>query len=131
MKWVMVVLTLLCACTLMRLNGAAQAGNEKPAATVAGKWHFVLNTQGGDRDIDADFQQDGKNVTGKFGKDDAKGTFDDGKLNMEFTVNSEEAGPGTMKIAALLDVASPDKNALKGTWEFQTYSGSFNATRVH
>ena len=121
MKWLIATaLTVVCAGLIAPLRAA-----DKPAATVAGKWHFVLNTEGGDREIDATFEQDGKNVSGKFGKDDAKGTFDDGKLKMEFLLNSEEAGPGTMKLTG--ELAS---DALTGNWEFQTYSGTYKATRV-
>ena len=126
MKWVLAMaVTVVCAGLIAPLSGVAQATDEKSAPSLAGKWHFVLNTEGGDRDIDADFHQDGAKVTGKFGKDDAKGAFADGKLNMEFTVNSEEAGPGTMKL-----VGSFDKDVLTGTWEFQTYTGTYKATRV-
>ncbi len=102
MKWLMaIVVTVVCAAAVTApLSRAGQ--DAKAATTVAGKWHFVLNTEGGDRDIDANFEQDGKKVTGKFGKDDVKGTFEDGKLKLEFLLNSEEAGPGTMKITAKL-----------------------------
>jgi hypothetical protein len=94
-------------------------------ATVTGKWHFVLNTEGGDREIEAVFQQDGDQVTGKWATGDVKGTFTDGKLNLEFPFNSEEAGAGTMKIkGALAD------DGLSGDWGFLEYTGSFKATRV-
>jgi len=96
-----------------------------PAATVAGKWHFVLNTEGGDREIDSEFKQDGDQVTGKWGSGDVKGTFTDGKLNLEFPFTSDEAGPGTMKIKGTLAA-----DALTGDWGFNEYSGSFKATRV-
>jgi hypothetical protein len=64
-------------------------------------------------------------VTGKWDKSDVKGTFTDGKLNLEFPINSEEAGPGTLKIKG--DLAN---DALTGTWEFQEYNGTFKATRA-
>lgn len=123
MKWLMVMAAVLGAWLAAPASGAGQ--DDKAASTVAGKWHFVLNTEGGDREVDANFQQDGKNVTGKFGKDDAKGTFEDGKLKLEFTLNSDEVGPGTMKITAALD-----HDVITGDWEFQTYSGTFKATRT-
>jgi hypothetical protein len=126
MKWLMAIaMTLVCLGMVAPLSALAQAGDNKAPQTIAGKWHFVLNTDGGDRELEADFQLDGKNVTGKFGKDDAKGTYEEGKLNLEFTLNSEEAGTGTMKIVGALA-----NDALTGTWEFQTYSGSYKATRV-
>lgn len=126
MKWLMVMVVAVASVGLSALPGrAGQADDKKAATTIAGKWHFVLNTEGGDRDIDANFEQNGKQVTGKFGKDDAKGTFDDGKLQLEFSLNSQEAGPGKMKIKG--DLAN---DAMTGNWDFQTYNGTFKATRV-
>lgn len=121
MKWLMAM-----AVTVFGLGVMTPVMQAQDAVvTVAGKWHFVLNTEGGDREIDATFEQDGSKVTGKFGKDDAKGSYEDGKLKMEFPVNSEEAGPGTMKLTGKLA-----KDVLTGDWEFQTYSGTYKATRV-
>ncbi len=126
MKWLIAMaVTVVCAGLIAPVHAGQNAGGDKAAVTVAGKWHFVLDTEGGDRNIDANFQQDGKNVTGKFGKDDAKGTFEDGKLTMEFAMNSDEVGPGTMKIKGGLG-----KDTLTGDWAFQTYSGTYKATRV-
>ena len=125
MKWLMaIVVTVACVGLAAPLSRAGQE-DKAAAATLAGKWHFVLNTEGGDRDVDAHFEQDGQNVTGKFGKDDVKGTFDDGKLKLEFAMNSDEVGPGTMKITGGLA-----NDALTGNWDFQTYSGTYKATRV-
>ncbi len=76
--------------------------------------------------FDPVFQQDGEQVTGKWGNGDVKGTFTEGKvLNLEFPVNSEEAGPGTLKIKGELA-----DDALSGNWSFNDYSGTFKATRV-
>ena len=108
--------------------GAALAmprGKNDPAPSVAGKWHFVLNTEGGDREFDPVFQQDGDKVTGKWGDGDVKGTFADGKLDLAFPVTSDEAGPGTLKIKGQL---ADDK--LAGYWAFNEYSGTFKATRT-
>src|SRR3569833_4108642 len=45
-------------------------------AGIAGKWHFVLATPGGDREVDADFAvDDDGNVTGKWGNADVAGTY--------------------------------------------------------
>lgn len=93
--------------------------------TVAGKWHFVLSTEGGDREFDPIFKQDGDKITGKWGEGDVKGTFADGKLNLEFPVTSDEAGPGTLKIKGQLA-----DETLTGDWGFNEYSGSFKATRT-
>ena len=111
------------AALLVPFSTAKSADNP---ATVAGKWHFVLDTEGGDRTFDPVFQQDGEQVTGKWGNGDVKGTFTEGKLlNLEFPVNSEEAGPGTLKIKGELA-----DDALSGNWSFNDYSGTFKATRV-
>jgi hypothetical protein len=75
--------------------------------------------------MDSDFQVDGDQVSGKFGKTDVKGTFTDGKLNLEFPLNSDEAGPGTMKIKGELA-----GDTLTGNWSFQEHDGTFKASRV-
>jgi hypothetical protein len=101
------------------------ARNQTQAGSIAGKWHFVFQTPDGTREFDATFQQDGDKVTGKWAdKDDVKGTFSDGKLALAFTANSDEAGPGTLKIDGALA-----EDALTGNWSFQTYDGAFKATR--
>jgi hypothetical protein len=94
--------------------------------TIDGKWHFVLDTPGGDRELDAEFTvaEDGK-VTGNFGKADVAGTFKDGHLALDFTMTSEESGEtAPMKIDGKLD----DGMALGGTWEFSSYNGTFKAS---
>jgi hypothetical protein len=93
-------------------------------AGIAGKWDFVLDTEGGERKAPAEFTLDGDNVTGKWGGADVKGTFTDGKLDLSFPFTSDEAGPGTLGIKGKLD-----GEALVGDWSFQTYSGTFKATR--
>ena len=109
---------------------AAQApGAVVPAAstTIVGKWHFVLDTPGGDREADADLSvdQDGK-VTGKFGDSDVVGTYKDGKLDLDFPFTSEELGQtAELKFTGKLD----DTSELAGTWEFVSYSGTFKASR--
>ena len=115
-------------CLLIGLLVAHGPGSAVAAQAngVAGKWHFVLDTEGGDRDVDATLEQSGNQVTGKWGgKDEVKGTFADGKLNLEFPIVSEEAGPGTLKITGQLD-----GEKLSGNWNFQSYSGTFKATKA-
>jgi hypothetical protein len=96
-------------------------------SAIDGKWHFVLDTPGGDRDMEAEFavDADGK-VTGKFGDTDVAGTFKDGHLALNFQLTSEESGEtAAMKIDGKLD----DTAALAGTWEFSSYNGTFKASR--
>ncbi len=96
-------------------------------AGINGKWHFVLDTPGGDREMDAEFSvdADGK-VTGKFGATDVAGTYKDGQLNLEFSMTSDETGEtAPLKIAGKID----DTAAMTGTWEFSSYDGTFKATR--
>ncbi len=105
-------------------------GADKP--TVTGKWHFVFDTQGGDREFNAAFEQTGDNVGGKWGLSETqpganvKGTFTDGQLLLEFPVVSDEAGPGSLKIKGHLG----DDGAMTGDWTFGEYAGSFKATRM-
>jgi hypothetical protein len=124
MKILLAIFILSIGSALIVPLGTAQ--NAKTAATIAGKWHFVLDTEGGDREVESVLQQDGDQVTGKWGPGDAKGTFTEGKLNLEFPMTSEEAGPGTMKVKGVL--AADD--TLSGDWAFNEYSGTFKATRV-
>ena len=106
---------------------AAQPFVKADDTGISGKWHFVLDTPGGDREMEAEFavDSDGK-VTGKFDKTDVAGTFKDGQMNLDFQLTSEEAGEtAAMKIVGKLDQAA----ALNGTWEFSSYNGTFKATR--
>jgi hypothetical protein len=120
MKSVVAVLAIVLGAALIVPFGKAQT-----AASVAGKWHFVLDTEGGDRTEEPTFTQDGDKVGGKWGQSDVKGTFTDGKLSLEFPMTSDEAGAGTLSIKGKLA-----DDALTGNWAFQDYSGTFKATRV-
>jgi hypothetical protein len=111
---------------------AREAAREKGATAttitgIVGKWHFVLETPGGDREADADLavDQDGK-VTGTFGTSDVAGTYKEGQLDLNFPFTSDEVGEtAPLKFNGKLD----DTSALTGTWEFISYSGTFKATR--
>ena len=104
------------------------------AVSVAGKWHFVLDTPGGDRELDSVFAQDMEKVSGKWGVDsngkaeanEVAGTYADKKLLLSFPMESPEVGPGTMKIKGQL----ANDGSLSGDWAFQDYAGTFKATRV-
>jgi hypothetical protein len=110
-------------------ENAVPAPEPATAATgIAGKWHFVLDTEGGNREADADLElgPDGK-VTGKFGNSEVAGTYKDGKLALDFPFTSDELGQtAELKFSGKLDETSE----LTGTWEFITYSGTFKATRL-
>jgi hypothetical protein len=96
-------------------------------AGISGKWHFVLATPGGDRDVDADFSvDDDGNVTGKWGNSDVAGTYKEGKMALTFQFTSEEASTtADMKLDGKVD----DAGALAGDWTFSEYNGTFQATR--
>jgi hypothetical protein len=116
------VVTLAMACLILgrQIAKAQDAG-------INGKWHFVMDTPGGDREVDAEFTvaEDGK-VTGKYGTTDVAGTFKDGKLDLNFSMTSEESGEtAPLKLVGKLDETA----ALVGTWEFSAYNGTFKATR--
>jgi hypothetical protein len=109
----------------------AQATNAQTAnasnAGINGKWHFVMDTPGGDREVDAEFTVDADGrVTGKYGITDVAGTYKDGKLDLNFQMTSEESGQtAALKLVGKLDETA----ALVGTWEFSDYNGTFKATR--
>ena len=117
------ILCLRPAASRPRCGGQQQAA---PASSdITGKWHFVFQTEGGDRENEADFKLQGDQVTGKWNSTDVKGTFKDGDLNLAFPYTSDEAGmTATLKLKGKL---ADDK--LSGTWEYSEYSGSFTATR--
>ncbi len=119
-RFLMLAIALVCLVLGRQMAHAQDAG-------INGKWHFVLDTPGGDRDVDAELavDSDGK-VTGKWGKADVAGTYKDGKLDLSFPFTSEESGDtGSIKIAGKLDESS----TLTGTWEFSSYNGTFKAAR--
>jgi hypothetical protein len=118
-RFLVIAAALFCLMTARATAHAQDAG-------LNGKWHFVLDTEGGDREMDAEFSvdADGK-VTGKFDKTAVAGTFKDGHMDLAFEMTSEEAGEtATFKLVGKLD----DAGALTGTWEFSSYSGAFKAT---
>ena len=111
----------------------APAAQDKPATPPAtpdkrinGKWKFIFDTQGGDREFNAEFTVDADgNVTGTWEKAPAAGTYKDGHLLMVFEVTSEEAN----ETAPLhLDGKLDDSESITGTWAFSSYDGAFKAT---
>lgn len=119
-KFLVIAAAMVC---LVMGSPTAQAQDK----SVGGKWHFVLETPGGEREVDADFTVDADgNVTGKWGSADVAGTYKDGKLALDFQFTSEEVGAtAAMKIDGKLD----DAAALAGDWAFTEYNGTYKATR--
>ena len=121
MKRLLAALAVLACLTTASLIGRAQD------AGITGKWHFVLATPGGDREIDSEFavDADGK-VSGTFGKTKVTGTYKDENMNLDFEMTAEESGETSqMKLVGKLD--GPSK--LTGTWQFSSYGGDFDAAR--
>lgn len=118
-----IVMTVAMAClVLSRQTAMAQE------AGINGKWHFVMSTDDGNREMDAEFAVDGDGqVTGRFPDTAVAGTFRDGKLDLRFQVTPHETGEaGSLRLTGKLD----DTSALTGNWEFTQYSGTFKASRV-
>lgn len=96
------------------------------AAEIDGKWNFVMQTDGGERRVQPEFQSDGEKVTGKWDRSNVAGTFRDGELLLSFPMTSTEG-----QISANLNVkAKLSGGELKGNWEFGGYSGSFVGTKA-
>ena len=112
---------------------ATPAAQDKPAAPAAGqdqringKWHFVFDTSGGDREANAEFTVDAEgNVTGTWEKAPATGTYKEGHLLMAFDVTAEDLN----ETATLhLDGQMDDSNTITGTSTFSSYDATFKAT---
>ena len=101
-------------------DGAGNSG-------INGKWHFVLSTPGGDREVDADLTVDNDgNVTGKWGPADVAGTYKEGKVALKFPFTSDEVNTtADMSIDGKLN----DAGSLAGDWAFSEYNGTFEAKR--
>jgi autotransporter translocation and assembly factor TamB len=92
---------------------------------IAGTWKFTLDTPGGVREIGVVLEQNGDRISGTWDKSSAvKGTFAGGKLELAFPIQTQEAGNGTIRITG-----SMQGQNLAGKWEFQSYDGTFKATR--
>jgi hypothetical protein len=127
-----VITVLFTGLTVGSTPALAQAGvptQDTPAKTagVDGKWHFVLDTEGGDRPVECEFTVDSNGkVTGSFGTAAVAGTYLNKKLDLAFQFTSDEANEtGQMAIKGTLD----DTGKLTGNWQFSSYDGSFAATR--
>jgi len=118
---------LAAAAMLWAVPGQQAAPTTQTAGGIDGKWHFVLDTPGGDREMDAEFAVDGDGkVTGKFADATVAGTYKDGQMDLEFSMTSEESGEtAPLKLTGKLD----ETNTLSGDWAFSEYNGTFKATR--
>jgi hypothetical protein len=105
--------------------GGTSAGSFGSRTTdISGKWHFVLDTEDGNRDVEAQFKVTGDQVTGTWQKADVKGTFRGTDLDLAFPLTSAEAGmTATLKLKGKLS-----DGKIKGTWAYAEYSGEFTAT---
>ncbi len=101
---------------------ASSTAPSTPDARINGKWHFVFDTAGGDREFNVD--ADGK-VTGTWVDAPATGTCKDGHLQMAFDTYSAEVG-ATAQLT--LDGKIDDTGTISGTWTFASYDGTFKAT---
>lgn len=62
------------------------------ADSLSGKWTMVMDTPGGERRATPTLALDGENVTGTWDSSEVKGTFKEGRLELEFPLSSSEAG---------------------------------------
>lgn len=113
---------LVCAVFALVLSAPVAAA---PSSDLDGRWHFVLETPGGDRDVDVVLKVDGDQVSGKWDKEDVKGMFADNDLQLSFEITPEETGQkGTLAVKGKLD-----GDTITGTWDFGEYKGNFKAER--
>jgi hypothetical protein len=123
-----VIMCLMTASSIAKTQAQPQAQDRTIGGDMNGEWHFVLDTPGGDREIDANFavDADGK-VTGTFGKTSAVGTYKNGKMDLDFQMTAEESGETSqMKLVGKFD----DPVTLSGNWQFSSYEGGFKATHT-
>ena len=113
------------ALVLLSLFALAVTSPAARASDLDGKWQFVLDTEGGERQISAEFRLEGEQVKGTWADAPVTGTYKDGKLELAFDFTPQELGEkGTMKVTGKLD-----GDTLSGNWEFSQYSGTYKATR--
>lgn len=129
-KLLLAVLALtLSATTLSSHSPFVASAQETPNnqdKRLNGKWHFVFDTEGGDREFEAEFSvdPDGK-VTGTWDKSPVAGTYKDGHVQLAFETTSEEANE-TAQLQ--LDGKIDDSSTITGSWAFSSYNGTFKAT---
>lgn len=124
--------TLLVAAAMLAFLFTPLGRTREATPDITGRWHFVFDTPGGDREFDTIFVVTAEKVTGKWAVNDKgdgteiAGSYKEKDMVLEFPYNSDEAGPGTMKLKGHLQ----DDGSLTGDWSFSDYSGTYKATRV-
>lgn len=94
------------------------------AAGIDGNWLFTLDTEGGVREVPATLKLEGNKVAGKWGEFDIKGTFSEGTLDLDFPIYVESIGiEGSLIIKGKLK-----DGKLAGSWAFDQYAGTFEAS---
>ncbi len=84
-----------------------------------------MDTPGGERRATPTLALDGENVTGTWDSSEVKGTFKEGRLELEFPLSSSEAGyKAIFKVSAKLE-----GEELKGTWNWATYNGALTGKK--
>lgn len=93
------------------------------AADLTGKWDFVWDTEGGERRGIWVIAQDGETVTAESEGQTLRGTFSDGRLQVEGKFYSAEAGySSTLKVEGRLE-----DGVLKGSGSWDQYGMTFTA----
>lgn len=93
------------------------------AADLTGKWDFVWDTEGGERRGIWVIAQDGETVTAESEGQTLRGTFSDGRLQVEGKFYSAEAGySSTLKVEGRLE-----GGVLKGSGSWDQYGMTFTA----
>lgn len=129
-KLLLAVLALTLSATTLSSHGpfvaSAQETPNSQDKRLNGKWHFVFDTESGDREFEAEFSvdADGK-VTGTWDKAPVAGTYKDGHMQLAFEATSEEANE-TAQLQ--LDGKIDDSSTITGSWAFSSYNGTFKAT---
>jgi hypothetical protein len=129
-KLLLAVLAVTLSATTMSSHSpfvaSAQETHDNQDKKLDGKWHFVFDTQGGDREFEAEFfvDPDGK-VTGTWDKTPVAGTYKDGHMQLAFETTSQEANE-TAQLQ--LDGKIDDTSTITGSWVFSSYDGTFKAT---
>ena len=92
---------------------------------LSGKWNMSMETPGGERTATPTFVLEGETVTGKWDSSQVKGTFKEGKLELDFPLTSSEAGyQAAFKVSAKLE-----NGTLKGSWSWATYGGNLTGKK--